>query len=441
MDLSRSWTFCRPMVMLLISSRLRLIGLGLLLSSGWAQAQSLTAFVRQALATYPALTAAQAHTQAANADIVRARSAHHPQISLEAGLNRFATGAVPTSLGSSSLLPSVRVNLWSGGRIEADTERAQALAQASQAQQRLTRDDVALQACEAYLSWLKQADLLALAEHNLQTHQQTLEDIRQIAQVDTGRRLDLEQAQVRVDNARLTQQSRQAELAVAQYKLQRFGGPEHPTRSSAMLSDSPLSPVPTSAAEALSELREDLPTLAQWLAQVRAAQAALRLARGARWPNLDGLASRQFNTNTQRFDTLMQVQLTMPLYNGQATQAQVDAAQAQLQQAEANLREARLQQHEKIAQAWQEWASTRQRAEVGTTQSDVAQTLVAGYRQQFRLGRRSLLDLLNVQADSFNYRQAALSAWHDERIGRARLLAATGELAQRFEPNESSPQP
>ncbi len=43
-----------------------------------------------------------------------------------------------------------------------------------------------------------------------------------------------------------------------------------------------------------------------------------------------------------------------------------------------------------------------------------------------------MLDLLNIQADSFNYRSAARAAFHDERLARVRLLAATGDLARRF---------
>ena len=79
------------------------------------QAQSLTEVVQQALASYPALAATQARTDAARADIDRARSAHYPQISLGAGVNSYASGSMPASLGHTSLSPSARLNLWSGG--------------------------------------------------------------------------------------------------------------------------------------------------------------------------------------------------------------------------------------------------------------------------------------------------------------------------------------
>lgn len=414
-----------------------LAALSLCCATGALPAQSLSEVVQQALSQYPSLATAQARTDAARAEIARARSAHYPQVSVGAGLNSYASGSVPSSLGRSSFSPSARINLWSGGRIEADAERAQALTEASEGQLQLTQDEVALQACEAYLSWVRSHDLLKLAEHNLQAHQQTLDDIRKIAQVDTGRRIDLEQALVRVDNARLAMQSRLTDLAVAAQRLRRFWTaalPAQPTPPEAVdMANTPLGKMPASLDEALSRVDDTLPALVPLRAQVAAAQAAVRQAQGLYWPTIDLASSRQFNTNTLRFETLTQLQLNMPVYNGQATSAQIDSALAQLRAAEASLEEARLQQKEKVVQAWEEWHSARGRASTGAAQSDVGDKVVEGYRQQFRLARRSLLDLLNIQADSFNYRNAAKTAFHDERIARARLLSTLGELARRFQ--------
>lgn len=421
-----------------VVQKLSLVALACVAASGAAQAQSLADVVQQALASYPALASAKAKTEAARADIARARSAHYPQLSVGASANSYASGSVPSSIGRTSYAPSAKLNLWSGGRVEADAERSEALTVSSEAQQRVTQEDVALQATEAYLNWAKMADLYQLSVRNLDGHLETLADIRKIAQADVGRRIDLEQAQVRVDNARLSMQQRKSDLVQAIQKLQRFWKGEMDARpmglNEAVSAGGPLGALPSSIEEATSYVKDDLPLLAQYRAQVKAAEAAVRQAKGLHWPTVDLVSSRQFNTNVQRFDTLTQVQLNMPLYNGFGTEAQVEAAVAQQRVAQAALDEARLTQQEKVATAWQEWASSTSRARLGATQSDVGDKVVEGYRQQFRLARRSLLDLLNIQADSFNYRSGAMAAMHDERINRARLLASMGSLAERFEP-------
>lgn len=409
----------------------------LILGARGIEAQTLPEVVQLALAQYPSIVAAQGKTEATRAEIARARSQHYPQITLGAGLNSYSSGQVPTSLGQKSYSPAMRVNLWSGGRIEAEAERAQALNQASSLQATLTQDEVAYQATEAYLNWLRTLDLLALAERNLRTHLDTLEDIRKIAQADTGRRIDLEQAQVRVDNARLSVQLRQADRQQAMQKLRRFwSGPlaEPPSDIEALFSSGPLARLPASLDDALERITDDFPGIAQYKAQVLAAEAGVRQARALYWPSVDVVTSRAFNVNTLRFETLTQLQMNMQVFNGRATSAQIEAAVAQLKSAQAGLDEARLIVREKVGLAWQEWASARSRAELGQSQSSVGDKVVDGYRQQFRLARRSLLDLLNIQADAFNYHNAARLAFHDERLARARLLTAIGELAQRFGP-------
>jgi adhesin transport system outer membrane protein len=400
------------------------------------QAQTLPQVVERALQAYPSIQSANAKAQASRADIDKARSAHQPQIGVTASGNQYASGSVPNSIGRTNVSPTAKLNLWSGGRIEAEANRAEALTRAAEFQRDGTLDDVAQQACEAYLNWDKTADLYSLAVRNLNSHRETMDDIQKIAQVDAGRRIDYEQALVRTENAALALQQRKADLAQAMQRLRRFWPGEMDARpvglNDVVAENGVLGRIPMSLAEAVERVTDDLPGIAQYRAQVEAAQAAVKVAKGQYWPSVDAAMSRQFNTNTLRFETFSQIQLNAPLYTGGATSALIEAAQGQLKAAQFSLDEARLIAREKAALAWQEWASARSRSTVGNAQSDVGDKVVDGYRQQFRVARRSLLDLLNIQADSFNYRSAARAAFHDERLARVRLLAATGDLARRF---------
>jgi adhesin transport system outer membrane protein len=392
--------------------------------------------VERALQIYPSIQSANAKASASRADIDKARSAHQPQIGVTAASNHYASGTIPSSVGRTSLSPTAKLNLWSGGKIEAEATRAEALTRASEFQRDGTLEDVAQQASEAYLNWDKTADLYSLAVRNLNAHKETLDDIQKIAQVDTGRRIDYEQALVRMENAALALQQRKADLAQAMQRLRRYWPDDMDARpiglDSVVSDNGVLGQIPMSLASAMDRVTDDLPSIAQYRAQVQAAEAAVKMAKGQYWPTLDAAMSRQFNSNTLRFETFAQLQLNAPLYTGGATSALVEGAQGQLKAAQFSMDEARLLAREKAALAWQEWASARSRAVVGSSQSDVGDKVVEGYRQQFRVARRSLLDLLNIQADSFNYRSAARAAFHDERLARVRLLAATGDLARRF---------
>lgn len=401
-----------------------------------ASAQTLTQVVNQALQTYPAVLSASARSEAARNEITRARSAHFPQLSLSASANAIASGQLPDGTKRTSVAPTAKLNLWSGGKIEAEADRAQALLQASEHVQASTLDEVAQLAAEAYLNWAKTADLYSLAVRNVNAHRETLNDIQKIAQADTGRRVDYEQALVRMENATLALQQRKSDFAQAIQRVRRFWKGDMDARpmdlQSALQDTGVLGNIPRSLPLALELVSEDLPPIAQARAQLQAAQAAVRQAKGQYWPTVDLAVTRQYNAITQKDEAFTQLQVNAPFYNGGGTSALVAGAVNQVKSAEFAVEEARLLAREKAALAWQEWASAKARADTGNAQAEVGDKLVDAYRQQFRVARRSLLDLLNIQADTFNYRSAAQAAFHDERLARVRLLAATGVLAKRF---------
>jgi adhesin transport system outer membrane protein len=198
-----------------------------------------------------------------------------------------------------------------------------------------------------------------------------------------------------------------------------------------------LGRVPQSLEQVMDQVSDDLPAIATQQAQVQAAEAAVKMARAQYWPTVDVAATRQLNLlntfpQTYREDTLTQVQVNMPLYSGGATSAGVRTAVGQLTATQNALEEARLLAREKAVLAYQEWVNAQGRMVQGQSQARVGEKVVEGYRQQFRLGRRQLLDVLNIQTEAFNYQSAATSALYDEQIARARMLAAMGDLAKRF---------
>ena len=422
--------------------------MGLLASSACvgAHAQAFREVVQNALANYPALQAARAKTEAARADIDRARAAHMPQIAYGYTHSKYSNTALPASTKQNMNTPSVKLNLWAGGRIEADAERSEALLASSEQLEAVSRDDVAQQAAEAYINWARSLDMYALASNNVVSLNTTLDEIRKIVAVDTGRRIDYDQAKVRLDNATLTQLQRQSELAQARQRLSRFWPgalPVQPVGLSEALADTRvLGQMPEGMAQVVDQINDDLPNIAQQKAQVVAAAAAVEMAKGQYWPSVDLSSTRQMNqvavpgffgsTYTYKEDTLTQVQLSMPLYNGGATSAAVTAAVSQLSAAQSTLDEVRLVVREKAVFAYEDWLNAKARAAQGVAQSRMGEQVVEGYRQQFRLARRQLLDLLNIQAESFGYQSAAMTAFYDEQVARVRLLAVMGDLAKRF---------
>lgn len=410
------------------------VGLALLLGvCSTAHSQSMTEAVQIALSQYPAILAAQARSQAADAEVSVAQSKHWPQVSWQGTQSTYSSGLSSPFAPSNNWIqsPTVSLNVWSGWRIESQVERARALSDAGQKQQQITRDEVALLALEGYLNWARTGELVQLAKENLKSHERIRGNIATIVSIDSGRRVDLEQADVRLENARLTLRQRETELEVAKQRLTRMLLMSPPAQPSGL--EVKYGAVPNQVDMALSQINDQHPVIAQQLAQVEAAKASIRTARSEFSPSVDVSYGKQVAQGTGQGDYLTQLTISMPIFSGGSSYSGMKAAQAQLQASEFALQEARVIQRERLMSAWAERESAQARAVVGRQQAQKGNALVIGYEQQFQVGRRSLLDLLNVQNDLLNYRSNAVNAMFEERVSYARILAALGKLAVAFQ--------
>lgn len=409
-----------------------------------AASQSLDDAIRSALVQYPTIIAAQARLDASRNDIMRAQGQHYPQISWQGTSSNYsgvnarggpaASGLLPDNTWIQS--PNVTLNIWSGGRIQADVDRSKSTSIARFHQQRLTRDEVALLALEGYMNWARGLALVNLAQTNVKAHQRILNDVKKITQVDQGRMIDKDQAEVRFENAVLTLKLRETELAVARQRLERMllgAAPAKPHGIDHLRGD-----LPTSAQLAVAHINESHPAIAVQLAQINVARASLDSARSQYSPTVNLSYGKQFTQGTGQGDFITQISINFPIFSGGATYGAVGSASNELLATQQGLSEARIILRERILSIWPELQSARSRKELALRQVETGIKLVAGYEQQFRIGRRSLLDLLTVQNDLFSYQSNATIAAFEERVAKGRLLAAIGKLAIAYQTAQPS---
>lgn len=394
---------------------------------GVLQAQTLQEAVRKSLGDYPAIKAQQAVVDGARAEVDRAGGARLPVLSASYTHNRI------NDLPNRDLAtPLLNWRTPIDGRAQADMRRAQHALDAAAAKLELTRNDVSLQVTEAWLGVVRGQQTVALARQNLAEHESILGDVARIAAADPGRAIDLDQAQVRVDGARLLLTQREAELRQAQERLSRFGAPLPPA-SSFQTYPALSRPVPASPAQALQTL-DGQPALAQAQSQLEEARARVDGARRLHNPTLDLQLAREYHGPAFGNQATGRAIFTVPIFQGGMVEAGVRSAVAQAQSAQDARAEVELLVRERVNLAYTDRAAAQQRLDLSTGQRDRSLKLVEGYRQQFRVARRSLLDLLNIQNEYASYQQAAAIAQHDLRLAEARISAALGQLAASFDP-------
>ena len=116
------------------------------------------------------------------------------------------------------------------------------------------------------------------------------------------------------------------------------------------------------------------------------------------------------------------------LYNGGSDSAESESAAYQLNKAK-DLRDTAYRQVEEgLRLSWSALDLTLQQKNFLSDHVDSAAETVIAYQKQYRIGQRTLLDVLNTENELFEARKDYLDAHYAEQYAKYRVLNATGTL-------------
>lgn len=167
--------------------------------------------------------------------------------------------------------------------------------------------------------------------------------------------------------------------------------------------------------------------------EVEAAQAEREFARARLGPrvnlelgvthhrDLDGV--RGLNA-----DATAMLRLRQNFFRGGSDDARIRQAEARMDEARAGLARARNDVERDLRQAHEGLRSERARVPSLAEHARASAEVVQAYSAQFRIGQRSLLDLLNAEAEQFGARGALATGLYTVLAAGYRTLAAMGKL-------------
>ncbi|WP_067101201.1 TolC family outer membrane protein [Marinomonas atlantica] len=367
---------------------------------------------------------------------VTRRSGFYPSIDFNAGIGHESTydyqgSGEDVSLTRRELGLTLTQPIFNGFNSTNNVKRLKAEAEANRWNALNQIENKALDVAEAYTNVLRNRELVILAESNLETHDRIYEQIRTATESGVGRQSDFSQISARLAKAEANRLSALDNLhaAEANYKVVVGDLPPkeliHPEPDRSLL--------PTSMAEAIDQALQGSPALdsARW--DVEATEHSIDAADSSFYPELNFVVESSFNNNIDgregsSEDLTAMLRLNYNLYNGGADRrAQNIAVQQNIQASEIQrnaVREAELS-------ARLSWASYEaalgskihlQRYVTATKESQLS------YAQQFNLGRRTLLDVLDSENELFEARQDYVNADFDELYSVFRLFNTKGDL-------------
>ncbi|HNQ09480.1 MAG TPA: efflux transporter outer membrane subunit [Giesbergeria sp.] len=299
----------------------------------------LSALVAQALQAHPSALSAQAALRQARAQARVQAAGMLPDVSLSGSAQRSRSGGQTGNSFQVGLDAGWEPDLF--GRLDAGVQASEADARAAQASLEQVHVSLSAEVALQYISLRSLQQRLAIAQRNLETQQQTLQITDWRVQAGLATSLVAEQARAAAEQTAAQVPQLQANLAQARHALAVLTG-QAPAALDAALAAPQAVPQPSQALalDIPADTLRQRPDVRVAQERVQAALARVSQADAARYPSLrlSGSLGLRALTLGAMGDSASLVHsllgsVAVPLFDGGATQAQVQVQQAALEQA------------------------------------------------------------------------------------------------------------
>ncbi|PSU45257.1 agglutination protein [Photobacterium frigidiphilum] len=396
-------------------------------------AQSLEQAIAQTLSSNPEIRSAYNEFMSRNELIDASTGDYLPSVDLEAGIgyedydNKLGTKG---EFDPRNAKISIRQLLWDGSITYNDIQRNKAETEAQRYQLLSDAQDMALKATESYLDVLRAQEILALSEANFAVHQRMYSDIKKRADSGIGSTADLAQVAGRLARSNTNLLSAKSNLNDKNTAYIRTIG-AYPEALEKPEVD--INYVASSLDDAMEKARKNNPVIYVASNDIEAAQQQYEQAKGTFYPSFSIEASQEWGEeldgsrgDTDEFKAMLKMRYN--LYNGGSDAAKSRRAAYQINKSKDVRDRAHRMLDEGTRLAWSAMELASDQTKFLQEHVDASARTVIAYEKQFRIGKRTLLDVLNTENELFESRKAYLNAHYSGILAKYRVLNATGLL-------------
>jgi len=331
---------------------------------------------------------------------------------------------------------NLKQNLFAGFDTMYRVEQQEALILSAGSNVKDGANAIALETVTAYVDILRNKELFDIAKDSMEVHKKYLAQIKEKVDAGVGRSSDYKQTLSRYEASYstyfLTEQNYKNSIATFQRLLSVEVSAEDLTKPT----------VGSLPAESLEELisiaMDNNPSIQVSQADIKYAEAALTRSSASYYPRADltaeaywdqGLNGIRTNIDDQDGYNVLLV-LSYNIFNGLADSANKEANKHRLLKQNSTLSDTRryIESYTKIA--YRTFNSTAQQLIHIDKNIEASAETVADYQEEHDLGRRSLIDLLNIELEYNNARNRKVAAEYDRIVAYYQILTHTGKMLE-----------
>ncbi|MDP3268771.1 MAG: TolC family outer membrane protein [Legionella sp.] len=414
--------------------------LAALMTSSYAWSDNLYEAVQHGMISNPDVLLNTARGLSAQQAIDRAKGAYYPSIDVSSGFGRErsrnpTTEAIDDTnvaiLNRTESLIELRQHLFAGGGIVNEVRRNKYITQAQRWKTQGVAEDLALEITKNYLAVLMHERLYTYAIANLKAHRAVFRMIKERGEAGISREAEVDQAVARLALAESNKISSEADLQEVRINYAKVVGkwpqnltwPNPPKRQN----------LPDNLAKALEKGLDNHPTVKSSYADIKQAKAQYEVARAAYYPKVDLVLSASKNRNLGGLigpnnADLAAIRMNYNAFRGGSDVAYVKETAYQVQEAYETKNRTLLQLKEAMRLSWNAYTSAALRLRPLRVHVVASRKTRLAYQDEFKVGKRTLLDLLDSQNELYQSQIELARGENDELLSRYRILNGMGKL-------------
>lgn len=396
--------------------------------------------VNATLEHHRGLKAIQENREVIIHELRRAKAGWGPRVDVtgRAGASRLSDtttrplNADKSMYGASNIGAVLVQPLWDGFATRSRVRTAEATLDSMDDRVFDNATTLALDGIIAYIDLIRRREILRLSEANVERHREILASSRDRQSLGADTMADVTQTEGRLARALSTLSEAKASLLEGEASWRRITGLPVPEELEPILLPDPMYQNWTTVFETA---KKNNPKLTAYLSDVKAAKGEEELAESAFHPviNLEvgpNYADRGGPGNqwTSSFDVMGTVRWN--LYNSGSDEAEKKAAAARVRQSREVLYDFVDSLKLEIEDTWTGYEAAKE--QYGHYQEAIGYNTETrdAYLEQFMVGQRSLLDVLDAENELFNSSTQAATAQGNILVGAYRMYGLAGVLLQ-----------
>jgi outer membrane protein TolC len=382
----------------------------------------------------PAAIAAEGTVSSAEADLLEARGAWLPGLSINSSYANSSNQRFDQSTGrlvseSYTAQASASYEIFGGGRRIFQHRTVGARLRAAGATYRAQRFQTVLRTTESFYGAVAAGELVGVAAQRLERARQQLDFATTRLEVGTATRSDLLRAELEVGNAELALVDAESALRSRQLNLGRILGVEGGVEPAASVlpERAPLLPPTTELVQHAERSAPELLAARATLDERRAARwsqrtvylPSLRVSGGYDW------FSYQFPPDQKSWS--LRLTASLPIFNGFQREAAAARAAIAERSAQARARDAGLAVRVAVEDASQEIRSAERRVEIARRAAELAREDLRVQEERYQIGNTTIIELQTSQVALADAEAALVRSRQALGVAIARLEAVLGE--------------